>query len=206
MKVNIGPYLNYITIYDYVDKLKYIGLFEGAIQNLGDYLDETFIGKAIRKRSDRRQRKIKVHIDEYDTWGMYSTLALIISPMLHQLKATQQGWPITDDEDVPDYLKTYDLKYENDEGDVKFPAKWEYILNEMIYAFDTVDSEWEEKYYSGEWNMIEKEVMIDGEELFEMVPGPNHTYKCDREGLKKEADRIANGFRLFGKYYQNLWD
>jgi XTP/dITP diphosphohydrolase len=29
---------------------------------------------------------------------------------------------------------------------------------------------------------------------------------CDWEGLKREQDRIQNGFRLFGKYYQNLWD
>jgi len=30
--------------------------------------------------------------------------------------------------------------------------------------------------------------------------------KVDREGLKAHQDRKANGFRLFGKYYQALWD
>ena len=206
MKIDIGPYVDYITIYDYVDKLKYIGVSEDRIGLIGDYLDETFIGKAIRKRSDNRKRKIKVRIDKYDTWGMYSTLALIITPMLHQLKATKHGWPIVDDEDVPDELKTYDLKYEDDEGDVKFPAKWDYVMDEMIFAFSIVDSEWEEKYYSGVWDMVVNDVVINGEELSEMVPGPNHTYTCDREGLMKEQARITNGFRLFGKYYQNLWD
>ena len=30
--------------------------------------------------------------------------------------------------------------------------------------------------------------------------------RTDWEGYKAYAERIANGFRLFGKYYQNLWD
>jgi hypothetical protein len=28
----------------------------------------------------------------------------------------------------------------------------------------------------------------------------------DMEGLEKHQDRIKNGLRLFGKYYDNLWD
>ena len=30
--------------------------------------------------------------------------------------------------------------------------------------------------------------------------------KVDREGLQTHQERKANGFRLFGKYYQALWD
>ena len=29
--------------------------------------------------------------------------------------------------------------------------------------------------------------------------------KVDREGLKKHEERKANGYRLFGKYYETLW-
>jgi hypothetical protein len=39
-----------------------------------------------------------------------------------------------------------------------------------------------------------------------MKSGPNDTYKCDYEGMAVEQARITNGFRLFGKYYENLWD
>jgi hypothetical protein len=35
---------------------------------------------------------------------------------------------------------------------------------------------------------------------------PDHTYKCDYEGMRAVEARIQNGFRLFGRYYQNLWD
>jgi hypothetical protein len=30
--------------------------------------------------------------------------------------------------------------------------------------------------------------------------------KVDREGLEAHQKRKANGFRLFGRYFQNLWD
>jgi len=30
--------------------------------------------------------------------------------------------------------------------------------------------------------------------------------KIDKEGLGAHQDRKSNGFRLFGKYYQALWD
>jgi hypothetical protein len=26
------------------------------------------------------------------------------------------------------------------------------------------------------------------------------------EGMQRVQERITNGFRLFGKYYENLWD
>jgi hypothetical protein len=39
-----------------------------------------------------------------------------------------------------------------------------------------------------------------------MDRGPKDTYKCDYDGMKMVEERIQNGFRLFGRYYQNLWD
>jgi hypothetical protein len=42
--------------------------------------------------------------------------------------------------------------------------------------------------------------------MSEMIRGPNDTKVYDWEGRKAYEARIQNGFRLFGKYYQNLWD
>jgi hypothetical protein len=39
-----------------------------------------------------------------------------------------------------------------------------------------------------------------------MVEGPNHTQVVDWDGMKAQQARITNGFRLFGKYYEGLWD
>jgi hypothetical protein len=41
---------------------------------------------------------------------------------------------------------------------------------------------------------------------YQMAHGPKDTYKCDYEGMKVVQTRISNGFRLFGKYYEGLWD
>jgi hypothetical protein len=48
-----------------------------------------------------------VKIDRWDTWSMDHTLAEIILPMLKQLNETKHGAPHTDDEDVPEYLRSY---------------------------------------------------------------------------------------------------
>jgi hypothetical protein len=39
-----------------------------------------------------------------------------------------------------------------------------------------------------------------------MVQGPKHTAETDWDARKEYGNRIQNGFRLFGKYYQSLWD
>ena len=39
-----------------------------------------------------------------------------------------------------------------------------------------------------------------------MKKGPNDTSHFDDEGYKKHQERITNGLKLFGKYYQALWD
>ena len=42
--------------------------------------------------------------------------------------------------------------------------------------------------------------------MYEWLDGPNHTYKLDAEGMQLVQKRITNGYRLFGKYYEGLWD
>jgi len=59
------------------------------------------------------------------------------------------------------------------------------------------------------WVPVDKdgnEVAKGEHKHYQMKDGPNNTYKCDYEGMKIVEKRIQNGFRLFGKYYQALWD
>jgi hypothetical protein len=159
----------------------------------------TPISNLIKWIGDKIDRPIRyVKIDRYDTWSMDYTLAYIILPMLKQLRDTKHGSPHTDDDDVPEFLRSYmaqPKEHEWDTDDLHF-MRWEYILNEMIWAFEQKlndDAEeqfydWSESNHKGPW---EKDYV-----------GP----KLDMEGLRKHHDRMANGFRLFGKYYQNLWD
>lgn len=38
------------------------------------------------------------------------------------------------------------------------------------------------------------------------LTGEGHTYEVDWDARKAYQARITNGFRLFGKYYEGLWN
>ena len=194
MKINIGKYPNRLICrvhtrymdskYGYVDWpepeqqtrfQRSLELFEDAIQSVYNVFNWIWF--------DRRKQKVKIRIDRQDTWSMDHTLAPIILPMLVQLKATKHGAPMVDMKDVPKELrpKKQDvLKYkELGETDDKFFERWEWVLAEMIYAFDCKANK----------DDVYMRFDID-----------------DRDGVKAEQERISNGFRLFGTYYESLWD
>jgi len=54
---------------------------------------------------------------------------------------------------------------------------WDKCLDEMIYSFDC---------------------KVNKDEVYMRLE--------EQEDIKEEQERISNGFRLFGKYYENLWD
>jgi hypothetical protein len=177
----------------------------------------TPISKAIQWVWDKIDRKIDyVKIDKWDTWSMDHTLSYIILPMLKQLKDTKHGAPFVDDEDVPEELKSTSAppkqnEYDTDDNHFK---RWDYVLDEMIFAFEhKVDDSWENTYCSGDFDTLWVPVDKDGNEVakgehkfYQMKDGPKHTYKCDYDGMEIVHNRMKNGFRLFGKYYQGLWD
>jgi len=164
---------------------------EDAIQSVYNLVNFPFL--------DERTQKVKVHIDRWDTWSMDHTLAPIILPMLVQLKETKHGAPMVDMEDVPKELratKAQQNKYAKD-GDVddKHFERWDWVMDEMIWAFEQkCRDHWEEDYYGP---YIESE---DKRELFGRFEW------VDDEGRKKHQERMSNGFRLFGKYFESLWD
>ena len=158
----------------------------------------------------KQDRKIEVHIDHWDTWSMDATLGYIIRPMLEQLKITKHGSPCVDDEDVPERLRSTSAPPRENEYDVddNHHARWDWVLDEMIFAFNSLhggpNQDWEEQFTTGEFDFRFKKISENG--TSEMIHGPNHTAQTDWEGRKEYAQRIQNGFRLFGKYYQGLWD
>ena len=133
--------------------------------------------------TDDAEQVVEVHIDKWDTWSMDHTLAPIILPMLIQLKQTTHGAPNVDLEDVPEGLRPTNteewqkLYNEGGETDDKFFERWDWVMDEMIYAFDC---------------------KANKDEVYMRLE--------DQTEIKKEQKRISNGFRLFGKYYESLWD
>lgn len=214
MKVKISKYTTYYGPYQIAEMFTPI-FGEERIERFTD-------SKLFDKISDwiepvttwidsKKVRKVDIRIDKYDTWSMDNTLALIILPMLIQLKETKHGSPMVDDEDVPDKLKSTSAKpKENDyEADSNLHARWDYVMDEMIWAFkqENVD-DWEAQFHTGKRDVIWKDLPPneDGEVLSEMIRGPNDTSHWDQEGHIAHTKRMQNGFRLFGKYYSGLWD
>lgn len=158
-----------------------------------------------RYRKDDKPRKIDIRIDKWDTWGMDNTLALIIHPMLIQLKATKHGSPSVDDEDVPEELRsTAAPKPEQEwETDDKFHQRWEWVMDEMIFAMKEIaeDHKGEDEFWK-DYGEIQLEERAD--ESVEMKWKREPVY--DKEGLDKYHERVQRGCVLFGKYFQNLWD
>ena len=116
--------------------------------------------------------------------------------MLVQLKDTKHGAPNVDDEDVPENLQSVNApSKENDyDTDAYWFDRWDWVLDEMIWSFNEKNRDtWKEVFY-GPYTESEDD---DSFGHFEWI---------DHKGMEVHQARISNGFRLFGKYYENLWD
>ena len=234
MKVYIGPYKNWIGPYQITDAvffwLDVYGHVDRWDYNLRDkvrhflahgFKDEKHVSwfhKVLLWIDSKRERKVKIRIDNYDTWSMDATLSPIILPMLKQLKATKHGSGIVDLEDVPENLRyteteTYDdqrcfdfYQEATDKINCDLHTRYDWILDEMIWAFEQLcDPDWQDQYWQKEPKLDLKKYPED--EGKELIPVRWETSgECDWIGRTKHQERIDNGLRLFGKYYQTLWD
>ena len=193
MKVSIGRYpnswmsrihTNYMNKkYGYGEWYDNTTRFEGLLEKLEDGIQWVY-NHTVNLYYDNAKQKVNVRIDYWDTWGMDCTLSHIIVPMLKQLKETKHGAPYVDISDVPKELhppKQDVLLYKKiGETDEKFFERWDWVLDEMIWAFTAkIDDD------------LHHFVTDDG---------------FDEVAYKEFQERMSNGFRLFGKYYDALWD
>ena len=209
MKVYLSCYRSHwISPYRIMEKIIFwreIDYEEPFIEKCNTILSP--ICTAIQKLLDFIHPQINyVKIDRWDTWSMDHTLAYIILPMLKQLKAESHGSPFVDEEDVPKELRSGKKKskkmvdpsiqaLESSEDDM-IHKRWQYVLGEMIWAFEQkVIDDAEGKFFdhSASGNKMPWD---------ENYVGP----KVDWDGLNAHNERKRNAFRLFGKYYENLWD
>jgi len=234
MKVKIGKYTNYFGPYQLAELLCFwvkdvkdeYGMKSKPdwVHNFGEWLaygsvepdpevgdisswdrerHDTLLSRFLTWIHSKRKRTIKVHIDRWDIWSMDHTLGYIVLPMLKQLKETKHGAPLVDNNDVPKELRSDSI--EGDIG-VTHHLKWDWVIDEMIFAFETKggsSEDWEDQFRTGKYDIQWKK--LEGGHS-EMVIGPNDTSKYDMKGAKAYQKRVTNGFRLFGKYFENLWD
>ena len=137
MKVYIGPYPttrimsynlyrkymewkhdNYFYSIDEKDETK----FDRFVETITDMIDKTLL-VPVNWLLAKRNRKIKVRIDNYDIWNADYTIALVVLPMLKLLKEKKHGSPLVDDEDVPEHLRSTAAPAKENEWDTD--ALWE---------------------------------------------------------------------------------
>lgn len=160
-------------------------------KNLFKAVDEekkTVLYRLLERIESKKKRKIKIQIDKWDTWSMDHTLALIALPMLKQLKETNHGSVRVDLEDVPSEMRMTSTEDWNDQLVFDFYNDPE--LSKQNIQCDIHDR----------WNWVMDEMIF----AFEFIVDEDNRYshKFDQE----VEDRVANGLKLFGKYYRGLWD
>lgn len=130
----------------------------------------------------RANRKIGIRIDPYDTWNMDHTLAMLIVPMLRQLREQQHGIPGAFSPAHSTETHQLQFPFMDEDHDAAFArgeARWLEVMDKMIWSFEQIISE---------------------DSLTSDVPAGYH-------GSAENYQRaIQEGIDLFAKYYRNLWD
>lgn len=207
MKVIISNYRNHwLSPYTILEKVLFwkdwenIGYDEPWVERWANRL-EPFCQALCWLRERIHPRYEYVKIDRWDTWSMDHTLALIVLPMLKQLQQDKNGAPFVDDADVPENLKSTSAPPKENEWDTddNHFARWDYVLSEMVWVFEqkVKDDDESEFFDHSECGDVKDFVKDPNKHLSKS--------KVDWDGLKRHQERKANGFRLFGKYYQSLW-
>lgn len=164
-----------------------------------------------------KERKIDIKVEKWDTYSLDHTAALIILPLLLQLKHGKQGVPSDFVARVGgDMDRNYVFEFiQEDENEVfdKLCQEWENTLDKMIWSFQQiVDDSYDDKYHHGHIKFGWKPIVITNpttgvvEEMYEMVDENPDEHWYDYVGHQLHEERIQEGLELFGKYYRNLWD
>ena len=239
MKIKIGPYKNWYGPYQLAETLCFwakkekdeygIPRTQDWVHDFGEWLahgevqekkrvrhkfiseprHHTWLYKLLSWIDSKRERTIKIDIDKYDTWNMNNTLAMIIVPMLMQLRVDTHSHP---PQFGHDYEKNYmQMDFEGEgfdiDGDETFKdgmELWQETLDEMIWAFEQVNTDWEDQYHHGHIDF--EAVPCEDSDNWMLEKGPDDTSWIDTKGRERHIERMQNGFALFAKYYWNLWD
>lgn len=182
VKVYIGNYIRTLNVYEISDFLSFFCIHKRDRDWIGDRLENTWVTDLCVWWNNRRKRAVYIKIDDYDYWDAQDTIAMVALPILKKLRLHKHGAPFIEDCDVPEELKSTNSTITEHGIDGNHFARFDWVLDEMIYALDCIaDSSWEDQYW-------------------------DDNYTFDREGHAEHEKRIKNGLRLFGTYFRGLWD
>lgn len=123
----------------------------------------------------------KIKVEPFDLFNVDVTIAKLAVPLLEGLKNLKAGSPFVDDVDVPKEIKSTSAPplEKHWHLDDFHDARWRYVQDEMIFAMRQI------AYNEPDFDF------------------PSFSYSSDE--YKDFSNRVTNGCRLFGKYFQALW-
>lgn len=217
LKVNIGKYPSYSYFnkwndiylkvrypeYDYFNELE-TDRFDLFVNKFFNFLDSVY------RRFQKKEQRVSVNIDSWDTWSLYQTLASVIYPALVKYKNSLHGSPRVDDEDVPENIRSSSApKVKGHETDEFYFMRWQWVLDEMIWTFRELESGADEMFFHNADNLKMDFIPLENgynQVKFEYQHDLSKPkYFVDEQSRKWYNDKIQNGLRLFGKYYRDLW-
>ena len=132
------------------------------------------------------QRGKRGYADE-DTWQFCDYLSEVICGGLKQLKKYKHG--------IPSTINPKTGKYSYNE------RRWNKILAKMIYTFET-SKKILNNYPDSDWLYIPTDEWDEKKDLRDKFKDG----KLERVMTKKECLAYEEGWKLFAKYFYNLWD
>lgn len=115
-----------------------------------------------------------------DVWGFDNYLSEVIVNGLKDLKSQVHGVP---------------SDFASKDGKVIYPNKWKSVLDEIIWTFEVA-----QKIIDAEWVYLNSKERNKKSRIKFAKKGKYHIM------TKIECSRYRNGWKLFKKYYFNLWD
>ena len=157
--------------------------------------------------SKEQVRKNHVVCSERDAWEADWTIPQMVLPLLLQVKKDKRGAPFVDDVYVPEELLSTacapkENKWDTDDNWFK---RYEYVLDEIIFAMQEVANDYEnepemfEKVREMTFGEIDPKTMTGeldtGLEIIPHMEALNKAYHA----------RIQNGLMLFSVFFTSLW-
>ena len=197
MRVFIGPYLDWVGPYQIFALLRRLGFSEETTDAWADKCPDWFTNLC-QWVYNKRKRKVKIKLHNYDTWGADHTLALIIVPMLEQLKKDKHGTPMSM------FLEFGEDGNPTPEEHVKAEERWHLTLDMMIWAFKQVI---DEDY--GSFQIVEGEMDLSKHPEDEGKVCVPLRWSVEPEtnwdACWAYHERIQEGINLFATHFQSLW-
>jgi hypothetical protein len=113
-----------------------------------------------------------------------------------------------DDADVPEYLRSHMAQPKEHEWDTDslWHMRWDWVLAEMIWAFEQKVADDAEGQFFDHSAYEHLKGKTNHDAWFKDMSQGASKVKYDEAGHQVWLDRKRNGFRLFGKYFEALWD